>query len=110
MLFFLLAPFGSFWTIAARVKLFFALLLHFWSREGFASNCGMSPSFLFHCGQVGDVVLVVACIFDFPACVGVDLSSCNDFVVHGADLGGGSLMLPTNGLIMLDLVDNWWLS
>jgi hypothetical protein len=31
-------------------------------------------------------------------------------VVHGVDLGGGSLMLPTDGLIVLDLVGNWWLS
>jgi hypothetical protein len=70
----------------------------------------MSLSFLFHCGQVEDVALVVACRFDLPSCVGVDLSSCNDFVVRGVDLGGGSLMLPIDGLIVLDLVGNWWLS
>jgi hypothetical protein len=70
----------------------------------------MSPSFLFHYGQVGDVALVVACRFDLPSCIGVYLSSCNDFVVRGADLGGGSLMLLADGLIVLDLASNWWLS
>lgn len=102
--------FGSFWIVVTRIKLFFALLLRFWSREGFASNCGMSHSFLFHCGQVRDVALMVACKFDLLACIGVDLSSCNDFVVCGANLGGGSLMLPIDELIVLDLVGNWWLS
>jgi hypothetical protein len=61
--------------------------LHFSLGEDSTSNYGMSPSFLIYCGQVKDVTLMVTCIFDLLACVGVDLSSCNDFVVCGVDLG-----------------------
>ncbi len=79
--------FSVFWTVTAKVKLLFALLLHFSLGEDSTSNYGMSPSFLIYCGQVKDVTLMVTCIFDLLACVGVDLSSCNDFVVCGVDLG-----------------------
>ncbi len=46
---------------------------------------------------------MIACIFDLLACIGVDLSPCNDFVVCGVDLDDGSLMFPNDGLIVLDL-------